>query len=221
MATSTIKLYYTEFKMKDNALIDDLDIYLSGISGVLTFNNFQYVKHNTEINIKIAVEQAIVNKFRWNYVSIINSDQDKPFYYYILDIDNNAIGTVNLRLGLDTINTFSDLIKNNISAETLVIREHRDRYVKPTTVGTGNISVKRLVDRVDEGITNVPLAKTSNGVVREGDKWYLVYKNHTADTTSAIDCLILPETPLPFAVGTPDKAVFNTSFFELNKTYFF
>lgn len=81
---STLKLYQVEFKPELNPLVENLDNYLADCDKT-TYSDFQYIKHNLNIVVKIPMSQEFVDEFPFNYATIKNSDSDDTFYYYIMD----------------------------------------------------------------------------------------------------------------------------------------
>jgi len=80
---STLKLYKVEFKPELNPLVEYLADYLAQCDRS-TYSNFQYIKHNLNIVIKVPMNQTYVDNFPFNYASIQN-ENESIFYYYIMD----------------------------------------------------------------------------------------------------------------------------------------
>lgn len=80
---STLKLYQVEFKPELNPLVENLVDYLAQCERS-TYNEFQYIKHNLSIVVKITMNQQYINNFPFNYAAIQNEDES-IFYYYIMD----------------------------------------------------------------------------------------------------------------------------------------
>lgn len=81
---TSVILYKVDFKMGKNPLVEDLNTYLAAVPTVLEFDDFQYVKNDLDISIKIVSDQKLVNNFPYNYVKIQN-EGEVPYYYYIID----------------------------------------------------------------------------------------------------------------------------------------
>ena len=133
---STLKLYKGTPLLPDkNFCVDDLSTYLGTYAGtnLITINDFQYIKHGLSISIKINKGQAFLEFSKaandFNYISIQNTEDTYPVYYFITDKRWIAKDTCQLVLKMDTLNTFT-LARSSftISPRTLVDREMKDRY---------------------------------------------------------------------------------------------
>lgn len=209
MATSNIYLYEIDFKPSQNAVLDDIETYLTSIGNVGYFTNFQYIKHDLDITIKIPYPQYRNTHNNINYVKIVNSDDlSFPYYYYVNNVTWRAQDTIELSLSLDTLNTFKDfLVFNN---NTQIIRQHKDRFVKPDTVSSGAFTTSRLVDKVSENTSGLQKYLISDSNVKYSlSKWYLVYCTSQStnvsnpNTNVAIDCYLVPED-VYYAPATTD-----------------
>ncbi|MBO7043012.1 hypothetical protein J6W34_00315 [bacterium] len=133
---STLKLYKGTPLLPDkNFCVDDLSTYLATYAGtnLITINDFQYIKHGLSISIKINKGQAFLEFSKaandFNYISIQNTEDTYPVYYFIISKRWIAKDTCQLVLKMDTLNTFT-LARSSfaISPRTLVDREMKDRY---------------------------------------------------------------------------------------------
>lgn len=184
--TSKLTFYQCEITPEKNCVVDDLTGYLSSLTP-LVVDNFQYIKIDLDLYIKINSSQVNVPKFNYNYVSVKNEDVDKVFYYFIIGspkwISQN---TIQLQLSLDTLNTYwTDL---QFTDKTHITRQHKDRFIKKTST-----NLLRKVDKYEEGITGTKFYKTGTSLrVSSADyDWYLVYKNKedlNVNTSVPIDC---------------------------------
>lgn len=126
MATSTIRIYRTVLTPARNALVDDLDTYLNGTTLVYEDTSFQYQKLGLDINVKININQDVISNHNLgNYVVI--AQDGKKWYYFIMNTEWKGTNTVNLRLSLDTINTFRNDL--TFTEKTTIQRQHKDRFV--------------------------------------------------------------------------------------------
>lgn len=227
---SILKIYKTQLTPARNALLDNIEDYLYKIenqpayytgSDTLTYtdNNFQYIKPDLDITIKINVPKDNNNLFDsiGNYVRIeqeqgIEEDSDDSsddhvsiWYYFIIGSRWIAQSTLELSLSLDTINTFGDFLldEDSWSDKTDIIREHQARFKR-----ISDSTFVKNVDRVGEDI-NVPiLYKQNDTLIEEPNttgvkEWYLVYKTNAAAisdadgaSSNALNCYIYPKTPV-------------------------
>ena len=138
--TSTITLYKnTKILPEKNLKVDSINLYLAtfGESYKKVITNFQYQKSITqlEFDIKIDITQTFLateTLYGYDYASIVNSDNSRPYYYFITNKTWRSESCVMLHLVLDTINTFDSSTDYHISSKTKVIREHKDRFTKLT-----------------------------------------------------------------------------------------
>ena len=183
--TSKITFYQCEITPEKNCVVDDLAGYLSSLTP-LVVENFQYIKLDLDLYIKVNSSQVNVPKFNYNYVSVKNEDVEKVFYYFIIGspkwISQN---TIQLQLSLDTLNTFRyDLIWTN---KTNITRQHKDRFnTTYTTTAQGKV-FHRKIDNYDEGIAPVKYYDSGESIrLSNADyDWYLVYRNKEDLNTSS------------------------------------
>ena len=191
--TSKLKFYQCEITPEKNCVVDDLVGYLDSLTP-LVVENFQYIKLDLDLYIKVNSSQVNVPKFNYNYVSVKNSDVDKIFYYFIIGspkwISQN---TIQLQLSLDTLNTFRyDLIWTN---KTNITRQHKDRFSTTyTTTAQGKV-LNRKIDGYDEGFAPVKYYDSGESIrVTSADyDFYLIYKNKedlNASSTVPMDCFL-------------------------------
>ena len=81
--TSKITFYQCEITPEKNCVVDDLAGYLSSLTP-LVVNNFQYIKLDLDLYIKVNSSQVNVPKFNYNYVAVTNDDVNKVYYYFII-----------------------------------------------------------------------------------------------------------------------------------------
>lgn len=220
---NTLKIYKTQITPSRNALLDDIEGYLESIerktsaytgNDALTYteSDFQFVKPDLDVNIKIAVAKNNNNLFDsiGNYARIEQSQDDgtrSVWYYFIISSKWTAKSTLELTLSMDTVNTFSNYLLNedNWSDKTSITREHKDRVRY-----TGNHYVKQI-DRTGEGISVPYYVKTDDTKIEEPNstgtpEWYLVYKTKTAAvseggtdaSSNGLDCYIYPKTEIKY-----------------------
>ena len=195
MATSKIRIYQTVLTPARNALVDDLDQYLSW--STLTYSNdaFQYIKLGLDLTIKINnAQDKISGHSLGNYVRI--EQDNKVWYYFIMNTDWKSANTVELKLSIDSINTF----RNDLtwSDKTSIQREHEDRFYKQE--GT-NVLIRRI-DPESEKINAEKVLMDSFPVYQENKNfdWYLIYKTRDdlspSNPNNPIYCYCIASQPL-------------------------
>ena len=81
--TSKLTFYQCEITPEKNCVVDDITGYLSSLTP-LVLDNFQYIKLDLDLYIKINSSQTNVANFNYNYVSVKNEDVHKVYYYFII-----------------------------------------------------------------------------------------------------------------------------------------
>ena len=191
--TSKLTFYQCEITPEKNCVVDDITSYLNSLTSNVV-DNFQYIKLDLDLYIKINSSQTNVANFNYNYVAVKNSDVNKVYYYFIIGspkwISQN---TIQLQLSLDTLNTF----KNDLTwtDKTNITRQHKDRFIQGATTTSQGKVFKRKIDSYDEGFA--PAKYYDNGTsIRNSSAdydWYLVYKNKedlNASSTVPMDCFL-------------------------------
>lgn len=127
-------------KKEKNFILDDLthgstiEDYLATLSNQV-INNFQYIKHNLSLTIRIDSSQVNLEMGKeaknYDYVKIQNFDGEtgeKAYYYFVINKTWKAKNTIEIELSMDTLNTFQFNNEYIINKKTLVKREHIDRF---------------------------------------------------------------------------------------------
>lgn len=223
-----LNFYKVNFKIEKNPLIDNLDAYLNTIenSEHVEFN-IQYIKHDLNISVKIPGDQSSVKNFPYNYATIQNDDE-KKFYYYVMNTVWIARGTIGVVLSLDTVNTLAinnNLIPENFTDETVIKREHRDRF-EDTPIY--NHTYLRRIDRENEGIDLIK-DKKGDYVARDNEfgleDWFLMFKtreNLTPDNpNNPLGIYLIPEKQCEVNRPSPNSHVFTVNDFQVGFNYYF
>ena len=176
MATSSIKIYKTVLVPEKNAIIEDIAAYLQTLSPTYVANDFQYVQLGLDISIKIKLDQENVGKNTLgNYVAI--TQDQKIYYYFIMSSNWTSKKVVELKLSIDSLNTFyPDLIWAD---RTVISREHEDRFVVSSTYNPANAdTVTRLINQDSEGIIPLKYQFYNSPVIEDhlNYDWYLIYR---------------------------------------------
>ena len=201
MATSKVKIYQTVLTPARNALVDDLEAYLNSLTPTFTDLTFQYIKLGLDINIKVPMPQGVISGHSLgNYVRI--EQDNKVWYYFIMNTDWKSTNAVELKLSVDSINTFRNDL--TFTDKTLVGREHGNRILKQP----GGGYFIRTIDRVSEQIpANKQTYWEGSSIYQNQNRlnydWYLIYKtrnNLSPDNPSnPIDCFLCANKALKIA----------------------
>ena len=203
--TSKLTFYQCEITPEKNCVVDDITSYLNSLTSNVV-DNFQYIKLDLDLYIKINSSQTNVANFNYNYVAVKNSDVSKVYYYFIIGspkwISQN---TIQLQLSLDTLNTYwTDL---TFTDKTHITRQHKDRFTKKTSN-----HLLRKVDKYEEGITGTKFYKTGSSIrVNSADyDWYLIYKNKedvNTNTSVPIDCFCCASANINLKLPTSENGI--------------
>ena len=125
MATSKIYIYDTKITPERNALVDDIETYLGTLTPKYSNTSFQYLKLALDMTVTIeATQDHILLHNCGNYVKIVQDN--KTWYYFLINLEWKSTKAIQLKLSIDSINTFSsDLVWSD---KTNILRSHKDRY---------------------------------------------------------------------------------------------
>ena len=210
MANSAISIYKTIITPEKNMLIEDMRNFLrenfqypNYVEMTYSNNNFQYIQLEADITIKINVDQnKISGQSIGNYVMIQQDSHD--WFYFIIGSERKSKKCIQLYLSLDSVNTFNSI---RLGDKSTVYREHRSR---------------KQIDNIPEGIQTVFYKdpQEDNLILEDGTHkdWFLIYKNHTADTSEALDCFICADKRI---YVTADASISLIDISELPVGYFY
>lgn len=198
MATTTIKCYLSDNWLPErNAIFDNKNVAKGALT--YTFNNFQYQRPEMFKTIKLDLPQSQTVWMTFNLVEIINSDEPKPFYYFVSGKPKQlAQNTISVDLILDVLNSFTEGEDYEFTNKTKILREHKDRFTNTTRPTGGNTYKVFKVDKVPEGLNLNKYVKAQNESIGDtapylNQLWYLLYVSDTTDTQSAIRCELYPQ----------------------------
>ena len=233
MATSVVKFYKNDILTPGRNAMYAASETASGFSTWLsnslkkTITDFQYVKHGLNINIKIDAAQMNINRsdniFPFNYVSIKNTDDERTFYYFIMDVEWVSQSTIRFILSIDSVATFWDDLDFN--EKTTILREHKDRFYQKNTVTT-NTTLVRKIDEEPEGINPIQV-KQSELTITDANidnlDWYLFYKTEQDASKlneNPVKCYLCASQDLKLSQAVGDTSIILGNL-NKNYTYFF
>ena len=193
-----VKLYNVGFNSNMNCVVDDIATYLSGTATtVITYDDVMYQKIELDMEIKLPMSQSLVEKPSFNYVSILNYGGQRPFYFFIRDVQWLSQQGIKLLLSMDTLNTFQDLLV--FSNNTKITRQHKDRFYQEYYDTQRPQLATRKIDRPSEVTGLTKYRGIENSVSGTSDiKWYLVYANENDNANAPVACYIMPSAPVKF-----------------------
>ena len=177
-----VKLYNVGFNSNMNCVVDNIAAYLTGTATtVITYDDVMYQKIELDMEIKLPMSQSLVEKPSFNYVSILNQDGQRPFYFFVRDVQWLSQQGIKVLLSMDTLNTFQDLLV--FSNNTKITRQHKDRFYQEYYDTKKPLQVTRKIDLPSE-ITGLTKYRTNSTTVSGNTnlKWYLVYANDPDET---------------------------------------
>ena len=135
-----VKLYYTYSTISGNKwelipskllVVEDIASYLATKTSK-TINDFQYIKNELEIQINVDISQDYSqprSETNFKYVSIQNANE-QIHYYFVKKATWRSKTCVRFELVMDVLNTFQEGRDFNFKANTRIVREHKDRFIK-------------------------------------------------------------------------------------------
>lgn len=176
---STLKIYRSksgkkwELEKDKNFMIGNYAIAeylaLNWNDAYLQVNNFQYIKHQLELDIKVDLSQSYsqpLQQYGYKYISIQNNGDTRIYYYFITNTEWRSENVVRFHLVMDTLNTFKYMSDYSVGNKTLILREHKDRFKEYTQhVDSKTISFFALED--DDEIDVVVKVDTNKKVDTE------------------------------------------------------
>ena len=135
-----VNLYYTystaigvkwELIPSKLLVVEDIDAYLA-TKTKKTINDFQYIKNELELSINVEIAQSYSqprSETNFKYVSIQNPSE-QIHYYFVKKATWRSKTCVRFELVMDVLNTFQEGRDFNFKANTRIVREHKDRFIK-------------------------------------------------------------------------------------------
>lgn len=220
---STLKIYDTLLTPQKNYIVDDISKYLESCAVYYTSDNFQFPKIALNISIKVNLSQNYVGEnIGFNYVSI--DTKNFIYFFFVLSATWKSSETVELNLYLDTLNTYYGHFKSYFSSKTLITRQHVDRWV----IGEKTATVLNpKIDKVDEGLTGLPLYKQSDETIESTfpdslkQPFYLAYQTpETPTASSPIEVFLYPQKSVQLYLSTGGQTI-TPNFCESGTNYYF
>ena len=193
-----VKLYNVGFNSNMNCVVDNIATYLtSTATTVITYDNVMYQKIELDMEIKLPISESLVERPSFNYVSILNQDGQRPFYFFVRDVQWLSQQGIKVLLSMDTLNTFQDLLV--FSNNTKITRQHKDRFYQEYYDTQRPQLATRKIDRPSEVTGLTKYRGTTNSVSGTSDiKWYLVYANENDNANAPVACYIMPSAEVKF-----------------------
>ena len=224
------------FKESQNFLIESIEDYLLGVP-FFSWDDVQPITPNIDISIRLSMQgkMSLDKMSPFEYIKIEETVSQigtyvNYFYYFVRHISRIAEHTILIEAHLDSINTFSWLVENGMTARTLVKREHGDRFFQ-TGMGSWprNVHLHRKVDDVSENLSPVKYQTdkepiTSTILPLHAVSFYLIYKtvNEIKDDVSAnpLDVFCCADVQLQIGHGTSDPVTLTAEMLSSSHYYY-
>lgn len=209
---STLKIYKDcQILPEKNFCVDYIETYLATLTGTLTITDFQYVKHELNLVIKIDKSQAYLEYNKddnFNYCSIQNGSKGRLVYYFIVNKKWISESTLQLALSLDSVNSFISRTGTNVketielSDKTKILRQHKGRFITDS-----DDHLFPNIDIYSEGFTPL-LYGEEIGYLEDFTKtsWYLVYMNQNEPSdvlVNPVECYCVPKDTIAITSNVP------------------
>ena len=165
-----LTLYKTEIRPEMNAVVESISNYLTESRKAYEWANVKYTKPELDIMLKLPLDGHFNSLKQFDYAVLYDEQEDRTYYYFVVNMDWKAKMTLRLQLSMDTLTTFWGEIRSGLTQNTHITRRYFDRWKR---VGT---KLYPLIDEHPEDITQ-PYMLRSGKPVACGDEehWTLVY----------------------------------------------
>lgn len=165
-----LTLYKTEIRPEMNAVVESISNYLTESRKAYEWANVKYTKPELDIMLKLPLDGHFNSLKQFDYAVLYDEQEDRKYYYFVVNMDWKAKMTLRLQLSMDTLTTFWGEIRSGLTQNTHITRRYFDRWKR---VGT---KLYPLIDEHPEDITQ-PYMLRSGKPVACGDEehWTLVY----------------------------------------------
>lgn len=193
---STIELYTTGLHLEKNYIIDNITKFLASdnVTRVYLYTNFQYIRPEYDISVKIDAEQSLLNRTK-NPDYLVLTQDNRIWYYYVNKVEQVAQKTLRFRCTMDVLNTFNG--KYHLTNNSLIERQHVDRWRPISKGGSESVATATAVfipSRTDEGLNVAKYVKSSSVIMPSaaaGDLndifWYMVYRTDSDTGAPVVD----------------------------------
>lgn len=221
MESSLVLYKSTGLQSEKQFIIEDISSFLSTKVSWIYATKYQYIKHGLNINIKLNLSQSYLDPSSisdYDYLTIKNGTE-RMYFYFITGKRWLSTETVEFQLTMDTLNTFKWNIDYTVNKKTLVMREHKDRFIDNEI---DDDVFERNIDLKSEGIIP-PLYKSKDNKILQGKNnisWILYYRNTNAYDSSdpdaftldnPIECFIAPSSPVNSKYSTTNTSILASS----------
>ena len=221
MESSLVLYKSTGLQSEKQFIIEDISSFLATKVSWIYTSKYQYIKHGLNIAIKLNLSQSYLDVssiIDYDYLTIKNGTE-RMYFYFITGKRWLSTETVEFQLVMDTLNTFKWNVDYTVNKKTLVMREHKDRFIDNEI---DDDVFERNIDLKSEGIIP-PLYKSKDNKILQGKNnisWILYYRNTNAYDSSdpdaftldnPIECFIAPSSPVNSKYSTTNTSILASS----------
>lgn len=204
------------------AIIESIGDYLNSLTyPKAEYDGIQPLSIAQNLTIRVAAAESLASQASAPTYADLRPCEDgaetgKHFYYFVEKITRLANKTIQFDLSMDSLNTFSSIIKNGLTSRTMVKREQRDRFYQPASLSYPiAASFIKKIDKVGEGFSPLKL-KTSDNEVKAPRPlldldWYLIYKSKydtdSTETNNPVSCFLCASEALTIAKGSTGSVI--------------
>ena len=211
-----ITFFNTGFDVTKNGVYENLETYLA--TRMVKSYEYKHIDPALTITIKLPLSSHQFDKSAiGDYVEV---DDDGPlYYYYVMNMKWKGKETLEVSLGLDTLNTFWKQISNSLTAETHITRRFKDRFTSVDNLAYA------VVDPVAEEFNSVPMIRRKMTAVNptSSRKWNLVYLTEYSSSENLsenpVNCYAIPSESVQVPTGATGNVIWPASTFGLNIVY--
>lgn len=165
-----LTLYKTEIRPEMNAVVESISKYLTESRKAHEWANVKYTKPELDIVLKLPLDGHFNSLKQFDYAVLCDEQENRKYYYFVVNMDWKAKMTLRLQLSMDTLTTFWGEIRSGLSPNTHIARRYFDRWKR---VGT---KLYPLIDEHPEDITQPYMLRSGKPVAcGDGEHWTLVY----------------------------------------------
>ena len=187
----TITFYKTEIRPEMNAVVESISKYLSDDKKVYQWANIKYIKPELDIMVKLPLDGTYNSLKHFDYAVLFDEQQNRKYYYFVVNMDWKAKMTLRVQLSMDTLTTFWGDIRNGLTRNTHVTRRYFDRWKRVDT------KLYPLIDEHPEDITQPYMLRSGKPVgCGDSEHWTLVYLTEYGSvelSKNPTSCLAFPD----------------------------
>ena len=101
-----LTLYKTEIRPEMNAVVESISNYLTESRKAYEWANVKFTKPELDIMLKLPLDGHFNSLKQFDYAVLYDEQEDRKYYYFVVNMDWKATMTLRLQLSMDTLTTF-------------------------------------------------------------------------------------------------------------------